>query len=105
MCVVYLMLVDDLICICHDLYMFLFSTDACNPRYIPVQLDSFIFIIDRICTFQIWIYPVICYFWPTKATKKRDSDYKSTIEGLDVSLETIVEVNSDSQESGFGSQN
>ena len=101
MCVLYLMLVDTLISILHDLYMFFGSTAACNPAYLPVQLDSFIFFVDRFATSQIWVYPLICFFWPTKASKQREYDYKSEIERLDASLGTIVEVNSDSQDSHF----
>ena len=53
----------------NSICIYLFYTDLCLPHKITVELDSFFRMIDGWVTYELWLIPVFCYFWPTLGNK------------------------------------
>ena len=48
----------------------------CVPRKMSIEADSFLNFLDEAVTYQVWLIPVLIYFWPTSVNQKRDDDYE-----------------------------
>ena len=59
-----------------DLIHRLLYSRQCYPTRISPELDSFFILMRWLIVDQLWMFPIILYFWPTKAHKKRDAQYQ-----------------------------
>ena len=71
----YMMTGLTLYCLLDDIMHYILYSKTCHPTRISPEWDSFFIVLHWILSDQIWMYPVILFFWPTRSTKKRESAY------------------------------
>ena len=58
-----------------DIMHYILYSNTCHPSRISPEWDSFFLLMHWILSDQIWMYPIILFFWPNVATKKREIAY------------------------------
>ena len=72
----YLMTAVTLYSLVDDMMHFILYSHTCHPTRISPSWDSFFIMLHWILSDQVWMYPIIIFFWPSRATKKRESSYE-----------------------------
>lgn len=47
----------------------------CLPQNMPIEIDSLLRMIDGFVTYQFWLIPLFCYFWPTRTNVKQETEF------------------------------
>ena len=47
----------------------------CLPTSFSTELDSLFRMIDGFVTYQFWLIPLFCYFWPTKTNLRQETEH------------------------------
>ena len=62
---IYIMLGCTIYSLGNAVGVFIFYSDLCVPVHIPIEVDSFLRMIDHMVTYELWLWPLYHYFWPT----------------------------------------
>lgn len=60
-------------------YKYFFYSADCNPRNkLSLEVNSLLSMIGTGVDYLFWLFPIVVFFWPTKAHEKIDRLYRST---------------------------